>query len=155
MIKLRKPTSEDAEELARLVDELNVHEGDPTGHFTAEKALADVIAEDAPVSALIAEDERGAVGYAIWCFSYETAWAARGSYLADLYVRDRARKMGVGDALLRGVARATRDAGGSFFWWTAYRTNDRARAFYRNRVGIEDDVVAYAAAHEAFEALLR
>ena len=87
MTTLRKPTPRDAHDLAAMVDELNAHEGDPTGHFTPDRAFEDVIAPGAPVSCLLAEEEGALVGYAFWHFGYETAWAARGSYLADLYVR--------------------------------------------------------------------
>ena len=151
---IRPPQEDDAAALAAMVDELNVHEGDPTGHFTAETAINDVIAPDAPVSGLIAEAAGAPVGYALWHFGYETAWAARGTYLADLYVRETHRGAGVADALLRAVARATDRAGGTFIWWTAYRGNDRARAFYRKRAAEEDGVVAYAAAHDDFKTLL-
>lgn len=137
-----------------MVDELNLHEGDATGNLSTERALADIIAPDAPVSSLVAEQDGRLIGYALWCFSYETAWAARGAYLVDLYVRETARGEGVGGALLRAVARATRDSGGEFVWWTAYARNERARGFYRRRASEEPDVVAYAAAHAHFTALI-
>lgn len=153
-IVCRAPLSADAQVLAAMVDELNLHEGDPTGNFTAANAMADVIAPDAPVSGALAELEGAPVGYALWHFGYESAWAARGAYLADLYVRSEARGHGVGDALLRHVARATDASGGTFVWWTAYRTNERARRFYRARAKEEGGLVAYAAAHEKFRALI-
>lgn len=153
-ILCRAPLPAEAGELAAMVDELNLHEGDPTGAFTPAAALADVIAPGAPVSGAIAERDGALVGYALWHFAYETAWAARGAFLADLYVRPAARGRGAGDALLRHVARETEAAGGSFVWWTAYRRNEAARRFYRGRAEEEDGVVAFAAAHERFTALL-
>ena len=104
-IAYRRPRPEDAVELAAMVDELNLHEGDPTGHFTPEKALGDVIATGASVSCLIAERDGAALGYALWHYSYETAWAQHGVFLADLYVRDAARGQGVGEGLMRAMAR--------------------------------------------------
>ena len=152
-ITYRKPTEADAEALVAMVDELNQHEGDERGHFTREKALADVIAPDAPVDCVIAERNGAPVGYAFWHFGYESAYAARGSYLGDLYVREEARKAGVGEGLLQEVARATKAAGGIYVWWTAYRTNERARAFYRRRAMEEDGIVAYAMHGENFDRL--
>lgn len=154
MTTLRKPTPRDAHDLAAMVDELNAHEGDPTGHFTPDRAFEDVIAPGAPVSCLLAEEEGALVGYAFWHFGYETAWAARGSYLADLYVRAPWRGTGVADRLLRAVAAKTRDAGGSYVWWTTHRVNARARAFYRRQAFEEEGIVVFAAAHEKFQALL-
>ena len=153
-VRYRAPGPEDAPALAAMVEELNLHEGDPTGHFTEATALADVIAPDAPLSCLIAEIDDAPVGYALWHFGYESAWAQRGTYLCDLYVREAHRGRGVGDRLLRHVAKATEVAGGTFIWWTAYRGNERARAFYRDRAFEEDGIVAYAAAHEKFSDLL-
>lgn len=154
-VRIRRPDHADAGTLAAMVDELNRHEGDETGRFTAETARADVIAPGAPVSCALAERGGQPIGFALWHFGYETAWAARGAYLTDLYVREPSRGVGVGDALLRHVARETKSSGGTFIWWTAYRTNEAARAFYRRRADEEDGVVAYAAAHERFAALLR
>ncbi|MEL7464668.1 MAG: GNAT family N-acetyltransferase [Pseudomonadota bacterium] len=153
-ITYRKPTEADAEALVQMVDELTLHEGDERGHFTVAKALADVIAPDAPVDCLIAARDGAPIGYAFWHFGYESSYAARGSYLADLYVREAARASGVGEGLLREVARATKAAGGIYVWWTAYRTNERARAFYRKRAEEEDGIVAYALTNERFERLL-
>lgn len=152
-LEFRAPRREDADLLAAMVDKLNLHEGDPTGHFTAERALADVIAPEARVSCLLAERAGAPLGYALWHYSYETAWAEHGVYLADLYVREAARGQGVGDGLLRAVARAAAADGATFVWWTAYRTNDNARAFYRARAAEEDRIVAYALVHERFAAL--
>lgn len=150
----RAPRPEDAAGLAAMADELNLHEGDPTGHFTAEVALRDVIADDAPLSCVMAEADTGLAGYALWHFGYESAWAQRGAYLVDLYVREAWRGAGVADGLLRRVARAVDAEGGTFLWWTAYAENARARAFYRRRSEEVDRIVAYAAAHERFRALL-
>ena len=153
-IVCRAPSPEDAAELAAMVNELCRHEGDPTGYFTEETAMADVIAPGAPVSGVVAEMDGEPVGYALWHFGYESAWAARGAYLADLYVRPEARRCGVGDALLRHVARAADADGGTFVWWTAHRVNARARRFYRDRAEEEDGVVAYALTHEKFRAMI-
>lgn len=154
-VMLRRPAPDDAAELAAMVNELSRHEGEPTGHFTPERALADVIGEGAPVSGLLAESGDGLVGYALWHFAYESSWAARGAFLCDLYVRKAARGQGVGDALLRAVARAVRDAGGTYLWWTAYERNEAARAFYSERAEEETGIRIIAAVDDDFEALLK
>ena len=83
-----------AEAFAGMMDELRAHLGDERGRFTAEVALADVIADDAPLSALIAVDGDRLLGLVMWHFAYETAFAARGGYVTDLYVREEARGRG-------------------------------------------------------------
>ena len=107
------------------------------------------------MSCLIAERDGAALGYALWHYSYETAWAQHGVFLADLYVRDAARGQGVGEGLMRAMAREAAADGAEFIWWTAYRHNERARAFYKSRAEEEDRIVAYAATHDRFRALLQ
>lgn len=153
-VALRRPVAGDAAALADLVNELSLHEGDPTGHFTPDRALADVIAPGAPVSALVAEAGGALVGYAFWHFAYESAWAARGGFLCDLYVREAARGRGVGDALLRAVAREVREGGGVYLWWTTYQKNKTARAFYLARGVEETGIAIFAAIEDGFEALV-
>lgn len=155
-MRVRAPADADAAELVRMVDELNLHEGDPVGHFTEAHARADVIGPDAPVSALVAEGAGGLAGYIFWHFAYETAWAARGGFVSDLYVRPRFRGCGVGRALMEGAARAVAAEGGVFLWLTAYAANAGARRFYARIADIEEEgVVAYAITDEAFRRLAR
>ena len=139
------PEPEHAEAFAGMMDELQAHLGDERGRFTAEVALADVIADDAPLSALIAVDGDRLLGLVMWHFAYETAFAARGGYVTDLYVREEARGRGLGRHLLAAAAREVAEDGGVYLWLTAYRDNDAARAFYRQLASVEEDgVVAYA-----------
>lgn len=152
---MRPPIAADAPTLSRLADDLSAHENEPRGWFTPQKALEDVIAPDAPVSALLAEVDDAVAGFVMWHFAYETPWAARGAFVTDLFVEERARGAGVAEALMRGVARAAADQGGSFIWLTTYRKNARARAFYRKIAAEEDGLTAYAVAHERFKALLK
>lgn len=151
---LRPPGPRDAGNLAAMVEELKAHEGDPVGGFTAETALRDVIAPDAPVDGLIAEIAGAPAGYALWHFAYEPAYAARGAYLIDLYVRPDQRGAGVAPALVAAVAQAVREGGGEFLWWTAYHENARARAFYEKFADVEEGrLVAYALTGESFDAI--
>lgn len=154
MIAIRRPTEEDAADLSAMVDELNLHLDDPIGHFTAEKALQDVIAQGAPVQCFVAGETGLLSGYVFWHFAYETSWAARGGYICDLYVREPHRGSGLAHRLLCAVARAVDAGGGSYIWLTAHRSNDRARAYYRKHMEEVDVILAYAAAHEDFKALL-
>ncbi len=154
MITIRRPTEEDAADLTAMVDELNLHLGDPTGHFTTDHALRDVIAADAPLQSFVAGEIGSLSGYLLWHFAYESSWAARGGYICDLYVREPHRGSDLAHRMLCAAARAIDAGGGTYIWLTAHRTNDRARAFYRKHMEEADIIVAYAAAHEDFSALL-
>ncbi len=154
MIAIRRPTEEDAADLTAMVDELNLFLDDPTGHLTTEKVLQDVIAPDAPVQSFVAGETGSLSGYVFWHFAYETSWAARGGYICDLYVREPHRGSGLAHRLLCAAARDVDASGGSYLWLTAHRSNDRARAYYRKHMEEVDVILAYAAAHEDFKALL-
>lgn len=122
----------DAATVASMADELRRSLGDETGHLTAERIAADAFGSEPEVSILVAdadEDDRLA-GYALYTSAYEPAFAARGLYLADLYVRPAYRRKGIATALISAVARAARREGRTFVWWVTPADNPVAQAFY-------------------------
>ncbi|MFN3261384.1 MAG: GNAT family N-acetyltransferase [Pikeienuella sp.] len=155
MTTIRLPRAEDAAALAALADGLSAHEGDPTGNFTAETALRDVIAPGAPVRCLVAEGAGGLEGFVFWHFAYETAYAARGAFVSDLFVSEARRGAGIGRALLSAVARAVKAEGGEFISLTAFRRNERACRFYRSLMEEEPGLTLFFVAEESLERLAR
>ena len=153
MTTIRPPRPEEAEALAAMADALSAHEGDPTGGFTADHARRDVLAEGAPLRALVAEGAEGLDGFLFWHFAYETAHGARGGFVSDLFVREDARGRGVGRALLRAAARAVKAGGGEFLQLTALRRNAAALAFYGKVMEEDLKVTVFFAAWERFERL--
>lgn len=154
MTIFREPAAADAAALAALVERLNRHQGDPTGNFTADKALRDVIAPGAPLSCVVAEESGLLTGFVFWHFAYEAAFAARGGFITDLYIDEARRGSGLADALLREAAQRVKAEGGEYLWLTAHRTNERARAFYRKHMTEEEHVVIEFAAWDKFAALI-
>lgn len=152
-LTIRRATIEDAEALARLTRGLNAHQGDPVGNFDAAVARRDGFGDAPCWTALIAERDGLAVGYAMFHPAYDAPHAARGLYLQDLYVDDKERRRGVGRALMAAVAREARRAGCVFFWWTAKQWNSEALAFYRGLGAAAETVVAHALFGEAFDRL--
>lgn len=155
-VAVRDVVEADIPDLIVMVDELNAHEGEPTGNLTPEKAARDLIGPNAALGAFVAEADGALVGFAFWHPSYETPYAARGGFVTDLFVRETHRGAGVGEALLRAVVKASAAEGGEFLWLTSMAKNERARRFYRRLMDVEEDqVVAYALTGERFEAMLR
>lgn len=153
-VEIRSVVAADIPDLLVMVDELNLHEDEPTGHMTPEKAARDLIGPAAALGAFVAEAEGALVGFAFWHPAYETCYAARGAFVNDLYVRADHRGGGVGRALVQAVARASAAAGGEFLWLTGYSHNEVARRFYRRLMDVEEErVVAYALTGERFRAL--
>ena len=76
------------------------------------------------------------VGFALFFHNYSTWLGKRGIYLEDLFVRPRARKAGVGFALLRELARIAVERDCGRLDWSVLNWNEMAIAFYK-RIGAE------------------
>lgn len=152
-LSIRPAQPADIEALARLSRALNHHQGDPDTYFTGDAIARDVFGRTAVAEALLALRDDTPVGYAVFIDAYETAYAARGLFMCDLFVLETERGHGIGRALLAAVARTAKERGLSFVWWTSKTWNVGAHAFYR-RMGADDQtVVAHALHGDAFDAL--
>ena len=74
--------------------------------------------EKRAVEALLAEWDGEAAGFALFFHNFSTFLGRGGIYLEDLYVRPRARGLGLGKALLRRLAALALERGcGRLEWW--------------------------------------
>lgn len=153
--RVRAATLNDAAEIARLLQARARHDGETDLFISPGTVLRDLCGPDAWIEAAVAVRASGELaGVAAWHRAYEAVYAARGAYVAELYVDPDQRRHGLGSALLAHAARATRDAGGAYLWLMSRKTNTSAHAFYRRIADIEDDGgVAFAIAREAFQRL--
>ncbi len=152
-VTVRPATIEDAPALALLVAALRAHQGDPIGHLNEAALRRDGFGEDPEFAILIAERQQRPIGYALFAESYEPAFAARGLYLADLYVRPEARHSGAGRALVAAVAAEARRRERRFVWWTSLAANAEAHAFYAALGAITQEIRAHALFLDAFDRL--
>lgn len=150
---VRRAVEADAPLIALMIDELNAHQGEETGHVTAEAVRRDGFGQRPEFAVLIAELDGAPAGYALFHPTWSTEVGERGFYLYDLYVRDAARGHGVGRALMQALARTAKAEGRTFLWWSSKPWNEGARAFYRTLGGIEEESLAHALFGEAFERL--
>ena len=105
--RIREAAPNHSAALALLVRALNQHQGDPSDHFDEATLERDVFGADPCLGALVAEDATGLIGYAFFRDGYESAYAARGVYLCDLYVgqRSAAKRRWTCPCCRRGEAR--------------------------------------------------
>lgn len=129
-VVVRPAVIEDTPALALLVAALRAHQKDPIGHLNEAALRRDGFGEERAFDILVAERDRRPIGYALFTECYEPAFAARGLYLADLYVRPEARRTGAGRALVRAVADEAVRRERSYVWWTSLAANAEAHAFY-------------------------
>lgn len=149
---IRKAVVEDGEELIELVKALLAHLGDSIDNFDDHRFLNDAFGTEPQFSVLVVVASEGALmGYALFHDSYEPAYAARGVYLVDFFLRKEARGKGLGKRLLGAVAWDAQERGRTFLWLLS--PDEEARAFYDHAMSVKVDLVAYALTANDFETL--
>lgn len=78
----------------------------------------------------IAEADGTPVGFALWFYSYSTFAGRHGIYLEDLFVREAARGLGAGKALLANLARRCVGERLARLEWAVLDWNAPSIAFY-------------------------
>lgn len=85
------------------------------------------------VFAEIAEWHDEPVGFALWFLNFSTFRGRSGLYLEDLFVRPAHRGKGVGQALLKRLARKCLENGWARFEWSVLDWNTPSIRFYEAR----------------------
>jgi len=129
---IRPATAADVPALIGLIHELAAFETLQHLLQTDEARLREHLFDARPVvEALVAQAPDGAiVGFALFFTNYSTFLSRPGLYLEDLYVQPAARGDGIGQRLLRELARiaVARDYGR--FEWSVLDWNVNAIRFY-------------------------
>jgi GNAT superfamily N-acetyltransferase len=129
--RLRDATREDVPHVLRLIRELAHYERAPEAVVATEEDLArDGFGAEPRFRVVLAERAGEVVGFAFYFFAYST-WEGRPVlYLEDLFVEPAHRKLGIGLALMKRLARVAVDAGCTRFHWQVLDWNAPAIAFY-------------------------
>lgn len=152
-IVIRQATTGDAQTVADLANGLADHIGLGSGAMTAQIVLDNLMAEHSPFGILIAELDDKPVGYALHQAGFESAFAARGRYLCDLFVEKACRGKGVGRALITRLAQLAAANGETYLNWVTALDNDPARVLYDSLADVKDPLTAMAITREAFQRL--
>jgi len=125
-------TKKDIPLIRALILELAEYERAKPGEApVTEKDLADTLFGKRPAAeVLIAYLGSEPAGFALFFHNYSTWLGKRGIYLEDLFVRPAARKIGVGFALLRALARIALDRDCGRIDWSVLTWNELAISFY-------------------------
>src|SRR5215468_9289148 len=133
-LNIRAATADDADAVGRLARQFADYLrslGDTTDFkLNAQTYLRDGFGTNPAFSGLVAEQGDDIVGYLLYHFGCDTDNATRILHVVDLYVDERARRQGVGKALMSVVAKLSRDAGGMELFWSVYVHNKMAASFY-------------------------
>ncbi|WP_144121047.1 GNAT family N-acetyltransferase [Catellatospora sichuanensis] len=139
MIEVRHTTSDDAETIAMLLNEVDRYYGatelEPLDTRVAQ--IHDfVFTGHARPTVLLAHVDGKPAGFASCSLLWPAAVTTRSMYLKELFVVEGARRRGVARALIDDVIAAARGAGCSRVEWTADADNPAALEFYR-AIGVE------------------
>lgn len=126
-VRVRAARADEGEAVAALINALNTDgRASPAVPMTAEMARRDLLGPSPWCTLLVAELDGALVGYVTGQRIYDTAHASGGLLLGDLYVVPKARRRGVGRALLARLAAEARQGGGRFVWWGVEPGDDAA-----------------------------
>lgn len=130
---IRPATVADVPVILDFIEQLAEYEQLRDACQATPEALAATLFGPRPYAeALIAEDDNGPVGFALFFHNYSTFLAKPGIYLEDLFVVPAARGAGHGKALLRALARLAVERGCGRLEWSVLDWNSPAIAFYQS-----------------------
>lgn len=152
MLNTRPATIEDAGRIAGLAAQLAHHQGDEC-RLDAAAIRRDGFGTDRAFWCIVGEMDGNVVGYALLTPWYEPAAAARGLYIADLFVSPEARGNGLGRALIRAAVVEAARQKLTFVGWLSKAWNESAHAFYRSIGAVHEPAVGHALFGEAFDRL--
>lgn len=137
-LRIRPARAGDAGEIARMMTLLNRHEAVEGGPVEEAQVLRDGFGERPVFSLLLAERDGAAVGYALYCETYDIDRLAVGLWLCDLYVEPPERGLGGARRLMAALARAAEAGGYASVGWSVLTRNRRARRFYAKLGAVEE-----------------
>ena len=132
-IRIKPATPADVPIILQLIRELAEFErllARSAGHRGAAARAAVRPAPGAEVVIARIGDE--VAGFALFFHNFSTFLAKPGIYLEDLYVRQKFRGQGCGEALLRHLARTALERGCGRLEWSVLDWNVRAIDFYKS-----------------------
>ena len=129
---IRLAVLDDVPEIFVLIRELADYERLLDQVIATEELLEETLfGENSNVEVLLAYDENHILGFALYFRTFSTFLGRPGIYLEDLFVREFARGKGIGEALLRRIARRSLEMGGGRLEWSVLNWNQPAISFYK------------------------
>lgn len=129
--KIRKAIATDITEIIKLCAEHAEYEKanyDATGK--SEKLFPFLFGDNPKLHCLIAENENQVLGYATYSYEMSTWDAAQYAHMDCLYLRPLFRSFGIGEALVKEIAREAKKNDCRIMQWQTPIFNERAIKFY-------------------------
>ncbi len=142
---IREASEADLPALAPLLrGYADFYESDPSDEELERMARAAIAAPEDEAFLLVATDESGeVVGFAHNQWKWSSLNGARVAVMDDLFVAERARGAGHGDALVEAVAAVARRHGAPALFWYTTPDNKRAQKVYDRAGGKAETLLEY------------
>lgn len=127
---VRGAGSRDLEVLLPLVEAFQAAERIPFDPAAARIALVRLLDDPGLGQVLVAEQDGGAIGYAILTYGYDLEFGGMDAYLTDLFLAEASRGQGLGTWLLARVEEAAHAAGVQALHLMVAPQNHRAHHIY-------------------------
>lgn len=139
-LQIRKSTSKDIPAIIELMREFAEFENLSDSLEVNQENLRDAMfGENAFVEGLIAFDAETAVAYAIFLPYFSSFRGQRSVYLEDIYITENYRKSGLGEKMLREIARVGKEKGAVRMDFQVLDWNAPAINFYKKHGAVIDD----------------
>lgn len=130
-VEIRFATADDMPAVLDLIRELAIYEhAEEQVTNTVEQLQKDGFGDNPVFECLVAEDEDGVYGFALFYTSYST-WKGTCLYLEDLLVTSSKRRTGTGSILFETLIEIARERGAKRFEWQVLDWNEPAISFYK------------------------
>jgi GNAT superfamily N-acetyltransferase len=128
---LRATSPADIPTLHRLLRDFAVHERAQERFQITEGRLHEALFSPNPaISSMLADSDGMTVGFALWFLFFGTFSGRYGLWVANLYVEERHRGIGIGLALFRHMARIAVEKDCVAMQWEVNEWNRQAVEFY-------------------------
>lgn len=123
---------------------------DAYNHFYADNVSKEItqttwlrfLDVNAPIYALVAEQEGVLVGFAHYLFHLSTIRINMNCYLQDLFVAESVRNVGIGHKLITAVCEQAKEKGSPRIYWFTDENNIAARKLH-DKIAEQSDFIVY------------
>lgn len=107
--------------------------------ITEEKLFTALFGENGFVECLIAASEDQLIAYALYFPNFSSFRGQTGVYLEDIFIKKEFRKYGIGELMLKQIARAGKENGAARMDFLVLDWNETAINFYKKHGAIMDE----------------
>ncbi len=154
-MNIKKASKDDVSKIIELLREFAEYENlSDYCEITEEKLFDAMFGERKIVEGLVCFDGENLVAYAIFYPNFASFRGQRGIYLEDIYLKPECRGKGIGETMLKEIARYGREIGAVRMDFQVLDWNESAIKFYK-KLGAEmnTDETHFKFADEAFQNL--